>query len=218
MMKLHIVDSKRSTINCIEGINGRKCTTMSSNMSNRARNVSTNLESDRRSLCIQHGALLCEQNWESMLFICLRRMDLDLSCSQGMIWVNGSKGVRSKLQTPRMSQSFIYEDVICHHDCPQRIVLDHGSENLDLTKDLLEYYKIKRMVVSVYHPQANDLVERGHDFIVNSLSKYCSKKPEEWVNYLPLALWAGRVSIWRSIGYSSFEVRDHREVVLYHNR
>ena len=96
----------------------------------------------------------------------------------------------------------------------RRIVLDRGSENLNLTKDLLEHYKIKRMVVSAYHPQANGLVERGHDSIVNSLAKYCSKKPEEWVKYLPLALWADRVSVRRSTGYSAFELVYGRDCLL----
>ena len=38
---------------------------------------------------------------------------------------------------------FIYDDVICRHGCPQRIVLDCGSENLSLTKDQLEHYHIQ---------------------------------------------------------------------------
>ena len=109
---------------------------------------------------------------------------------------------------------FIYEDVICRHGCPQRIVLDGGSENLNLTKDLLEHYKITRTVISAYHPQANGLVERGHDAIVNSLAKYCSKNPEEWVKYLPLALWADRVSVRRSTGYSAFELVYGRDCLL----
>jgi len=100
---------------------------------------------------------------------------------------------------------FIYDDVICRHGCPQRIVLDRGSENLSLTKDLLERYRIQRTVVSAYHPQANGLVERGHDSIVNSLSKY-SRQPGDWVRYLSLALWADRVSVRRSTGYSAFEL------------
>src|SRR5205814_1488384 len=83
---------------------------------------------------------------------------------------------------------FIYEGVICRHGCPRRIVLDRGSENLDLTKDLLEHYRIQRTVISAYHIQANGLVKCGHDSIVNSLSKYCSKKPEEWEKYIPVAL------------------------------
>ena len=53
--KLGIVDSKGSMINCTGGINGRTCTTMSSNTSNRALNVNVDLEYDRRSLCILHG-------------------------------------------------------------------------------------------------------------------------------------------------------------------
>jgi len=109
---------------------------------------------------------------------------------------------------------FIYEDVICRHGCPRRIVLDGGTENLNLTKDLLENYKIQRTVVSAYHPQANGLVERGHDAIVNSLAKYCSKNPEDWDKYLPLVLWADRVSVRRSTGYSAFELVYGRDCLL----
>jgi len=126
-------------------------------------------------------------------------------------WVEGRaiKAVDSKNVA-----KFIYEDVICRHGCPQCNVLDRGSENLNLMKDLLEHYKIKRSVVSAYHPQANGLVERGHDFIVNSLAKYCSKKPTDWVKYLPLALWADRISVRRSTGYSAFELVYGRDCLL----
>ena len=94
-------------------------------------------------------------------------------------------------------------------------VLDRGSENLDLMKDLLEHYRIQRTVISAYyHPQANGLVERRHDSIINSLSKYCSKKPEEWEKYLPLALWADRVAVRRSTGYSAFELVYGRDCLL----
>ena len=84
---------------------------------------------------------------------------------------------------------------------------------MDLTKELLEHYRIRRTVVSAYHPQANGLVERGHDSIVNSLSKY-SNKVGDWVKYLPLALWADRVSVRRSTGYSAFEMVYGRECIL----
>jgi hypothetical protein len=126
-------------------------------------------------------------------------------------WVEGRA---IKAADSKSVARFIYEDVICRHGCPQRIVLDRGSENLNLTKDLLEHYKIKRTVVSAYHPQANGLVERGHDSIVNSLAKYCSKKPTDWEKYLPLALWADRVSVRRSTGYSAFELVYGRDCLL----
>jgi transposase InsO family protein len=126
-------------------------------------------------------------------------------------WVEGRA---IKAADSKNVAKFIYEDVICRHGCPRRIVLDRGSENLNLTKDLLEHYRIKRTVISAYHPQANGLVERGHDSIVNSLSKYCSKKPQDWEKYLPLALWADRVSVRRSTGYSAFELVYGRDCLL----
>jgi len=108
---------------------------------------------------------------------------------------------------------FIYEEVICRHGCPTRIVMDRGTENLNLTKELLERYRIQQTLVSAYHPQANGLVERGHDALVNSLAKY-SKRAYEWRQYLPLALWADRVSVRRSTGYSAFELVYGRDCLL----
>ena len=55
-------------------------------------------------------------------------------------WVEGRA---IKVVNSKEVARFIYEDVVCRHGCPQRIVLDRGSENLSLTKDLLEHYKIK---------------------------------------------------------------------------
>ena len=101
---------------------------------------------------------------------------------------------------------FIYEDVICRHGCPQRIVMDGGSENLDLTAALIEHYKIRGIVISPYHPQTNGLVERGHEPIVNALAKYSKQNSGDWVDHLPLALWADRVSVRRSTGYMAFEL------------
>ena len=91
--------------------------------------------------------------------------------------------------------------------------MDGSSENLDLTKDLLEHYRVQQTIISPYHPQANGLVERGHESIVNSLAKY-SEKPGDWVKHLSLALWADRISVRRSTGYSAFELVYGRECLL----
>jgi hypothetical protein len=129
---------------------------------------------------------------ELTLFICHR---LQKRAEWGFIvfarddlsgWVEGH-GIRAA--DAKNVTKFIYEDVICWHGCPWRVVLDRGSENLNLMKGLLEHYRIQRTVVSAYHLQSNGPVEHGHDSIVNSLSKYYSKRPEEWAQYLPLTLW-----------------------------
>jgi hypothetical protein len=125
-------------------------------------------------------------------------------------WVEGRA---IKVANSRNVAKFIYEDIICRHGSPLRIVMDNGAENLDLTKDLLERYRIRQTFVSRYHPQANGLVERGYESIVNSLAKY-SKKPGDWVEHLALALWADRISVRRSTGYSAFELVYGRECLL----
>jgi hypothetical protein len=47
------------------------------------------------------------------------------------------------------------------------IVMNGGAENWDLTKDLLQHYRIQQAIVSAYHSQANGLVKRGHNSIVH---------------------------------------------------
>ena len=80
-------------------------------------------------------------------------------------------------------------------------------------KDPLEHYRIKRLDISTYHPQSNGLVECCHSAIINSLTKY-SRKSEDWVEYLPLALWADRVSIHHSTDYSAFKLLYGRDCLL----
>src|SRR4030095_9040159 len=125
-----------------------------------------------------------------------------------------SEGRALKENNSRNVAKFLYEDVICRHGCPLKAVTDGGGENKKIAKALLENYKVHRIVVSAYHPQANGLVERGHDAIVNSLSKYCSQNPGKWVEYLPLALWADRISVRRSTGYSAFELLHGSDCLL----
>lgn len=33
---------------------------------------------------------------------------------------------------------FLYEDVVCRYGCPRRNFMDRGTQNMDLTRDLLE--------------------------------------------------------------------------------
>jgi hypothetical protein len=98
------------------------------------------------------------------------------------------EGRARRENTAQNVAKFLYEEVITRHGCPGKIVVDGGSENKSVAEALLTNYQIQRTVVSAYHPQSNGLVERGHDPIVNSLSKYCSKEPAKWAQYLLLAL------------------------------
>ena len=89
-----------------------------------------------------------------------------------------------------------------------------GSENLDLLKALLEVYRIRRTVVSSYHSPSSGLVERGYALIINSLANCKDHNTDDWIKYLPLALWADRISVRRSTQYSEFELVCGRECLL----
>ena len=86
---------------------------------------------------------------------------------------------------------------------------------MDLTESLLQRYKIKRANISAYHPESNGLVERGHAPVINSIAKFGHQRnTEDWTQFLSLALWADRISIRRSTGYSAFELIYGRECLL----
>jgi transposase InsO family protein len=125
-------------------------------------------------------------------------------------WVEGRAITEN---TAAQVAKFLFEDVITRHGCPERIVVDGGPENKKVAQALLEHYKIGRTLVSPYHPQANGLVERGHAPIVDAISKY-SDKAEHWPRHLHLALWADRISVRRSTGYTAFEMVYGRDCLL----
>jgi len=60
-----------------------------------------------------------------------------------------------------------------------RILIDGGSENKSVAEAVVRSYRVRRTFALSYHPQSNGPVKRGHDPIVNSLSKDCSKQPEK---------------------------------------
>lgn len=117
-------------------------------------------------------------------------------------WVEGralSKGTSERVA------DFLFQEVISRFGCPKKIVVDGGPENKDFTKRLLERYGIDRKVVSAYHPQANGLVERGHQPVVDALQKI-SETPKDWPGHLHAVLWADRVTTRRSTARTPFDL------------
>lgn len=100
---------------------------------------------------------------------------------------------------------FLFQEVISHFDCPEKIVVDGGPENKDFTRRLLEHYSIDRKVVSVYNSQANELVEREHQLVVDALQKI-SETVKDWLGHLHGVLLADMVTIRRSPAIMSFDL------------
>ena len=109
---------------------------------------------------------------------------------------------------------FIWEDIICWHGCPERIIIDRGPENKGLTEELLHCYQIRRVQVSAYYAQANGLVEQGHKTVIDALAKMSNKVNSNWVKNLSAVLWADCTTIRSSTGLTPYQLLYGNEAVL----
>jgi len=113
---------------------------------------------------------------------------------------------------------FLYKELICRHGCFRKLVSDGGKENKKKTRKLLMKYLIKHVIVSPYNPQANGMIERGHQPIVDALSKltngFTRHGQDGWVTHLPSVLLADRTTIRTSTGMTPFRMMYGYEAIL----
>ena len=69
-------------------------------------------------------------------------------------------------------------------------MVDGGPENKKHVAEFTRKYGIERVQVSAYHPQANGMVERGHNPIVEALARMTDGGIGNWVTNLPAVLLA----------------------------
>src|SRR6266540_449112 len=68
--------------------------------------------------------------------------------------------------------NFLYEDIICRHGYPRKIISDRGTHfNNQVIENLLERFKIRHNLSTPYHPKTNGLVERFNKTLCESLAK-----------------------------------------------
>lgn len=91
--------------------------------------------------------------------------------------------------------------------------MDGGPENKGAVEELMTKYKIKKVIVSAYHPQANGMVERGHKPLSDALSKM-SDEGKGWVRHLPAVLWADRTTVKTTTGMTPYYLICGSEPVL----
>jgi hypothetical protein len=92
-------------------------------------------------------------------------------------------------------------------------MMDGGPENKTFKEWICKRYHIDRIVVSAYHPQANGLVKRGHQPVVDALQKI-SNTPREWLKHFHWVLWADRISMRKSTGKVPFDLAFGWQYVL----
>jgi hypothetical protein len=110
--------------------------------------------------------------------------------------------------------SFVHREIVCRYGCTT-IISDHGELDSREMQEYCQRYNIKFVPVSEYNPRAN-YVERGHLPLADGIMKACAQLKVGWAHndvFYP-ALWADRVTINRSTGYSPYFLRFGKESIL----
>ena len=81
-----------------------------------------------------------------------------------------------------------------------------------LMDQLCRLLQIRKLNTTLYHPQANGIVENFNGTLKKMLKCYAKDEPEEWDRHIPFVLFAYRESPHESTGYSPFELLYGRKV------
>ena len=109
---------------------------------------------------------------------------------------------------------FIYEDIICRHGCPNKILSDRGTHfNNQVVEKLMEKFQIKHKFSTPYHPKTNGLVERFNKTLCEALAKL-TKEDKEWDLHIGSVLFAYRNKKHSSIKIDPFYLMYGRKARL----
>jgi hypothetical protein len=118
--------------------------------------------------------------------------------------------------TAEETAKFLYEDIICRHGCPQKVISDRGTHFKNrLIESLMERFNIKHKFSTSYHPQTNGLVERFNKTLCEALAKLSNDK--NWDERIPSVLFAYRNKIQSSTKAKPFYLVYGRKVNFLDN-
>ncbi len=108
----------------------------------------------------------------------------------------------------------MYRNIVCRYGVPEIIHSDRGAAfQSNLLAELYELCGITRTRTTAYHPQGDGLVERQIQTLSDTLSKMGTRRTD-WLENLPSALFALRVTPQASTGFSPYELLYGREPTL----
>ena len=96
------------------------------------------------------------------------------------------------------------EAIFARNGIPRCILTDNGSNfNSSILVQLCEALSIDKLNTTPYRPQSNGILDRFHGTLVPMLKK-AEDKNMDWVKFLPIALYAIRLTPSIATGYSPF--------------
>ena len=109
---------------------------------------------------------------------------------------------------------FLQENIVTRFRYFKRLVYNRGPKNKGIVPNILTKYRIERMQVSLYYPEANSIVERGYVPIVSTLSKLTKGGKKNQYQQLYYVIQADRATVRASIGFSPAYIIYRYKLVL----
>ncbi|GKV12104.1 hypothetical protein SLEP1_g23299, partial [Rubroshorea leprosula] len=117
--------------------------------------------------------------------------------------------------TSRRIEDFLFSSVICRYGIPNQIIVDNGPQfNCTSFKDFCSSYGIKLVFTSVYHPEANGMVESVNKAILEGIKPRLDQLKTKWVDELNNVLWAYRTTSRTATGETPYHLAFGTEAVI----
>jgi hypothetical protein len=94
------------------------------------------------------------------------------------------------------------------------VVVDGGPEFGQDLQQALAKAGTTLKITTPYYPEANGMIERGHQTLKDALVKLCETDGKKWRHYLPLVLFADIISTKRTTCYIPYELVFGQSAIL----
>ena len=104
------------------------------------------------------------------------------------------------------------EELICRHSAPVKLLSDQGRNFMsEVIAEVCRYFSVNKINSTAYRPQTNGLTERFNRTLCEMLSSFINDRQTDWDKYLPIVLFAYRVSSQSSTGETPFTLLYGRD-------
>jgi hypothetical protein len=86
-----------------------------------------------------------------------------------------SKNTRFIWSESLTNDKFFWKDVICKHDCFEKLIVNDEFENKEILDEFMQRYRIKKMITSNYHFQINEMIKKVINFYLTLCLKCLMK-------------------------------------------